>query len=312
MVRRGLTIALLVSMSASASAAPPTPPEHERQTSASEDQSQGTREPARLVWEPGWRRFGWANAVVLGVGAGAIGAALLVGPDRGNSSGVTAGAVDEDFRRWVRPHDEGTRRAFRNASDALLAANVVNAYVVDALLNAGWYRRSPDVAFQLAAIDTQVLVVATAVQLWTANLVSRQRPYARLCGTDELSAEDSDCTSDYRYRSFYSGHTSFSFALATATCTHHAHLPLYSRSVNWVPCAAGVAVAAATGASRILADQHYLSDVLVGAAAGGLIGWVIPWLHYATGEQAVLRSDDRVRVAVVPFGRGVAVVGNLP
>src|SRR5690606_32569893 len=203
-----------------------------------------------------------------------------------------------------------TRRAFRYASDAFLAVNIVNSFAVDALLNAGWRHQSPDVAFQLAAIDAQVLVVNIAVQLWTANLIARQRPYARLCGTEGASRED--CSGDYRYRSFYGAHTSDSFALATATCMHHAHLPLYPSGVRWVPCAGALTFAAATGAARVLADQHYLTDVLAGAAAGSFVGWLIPWLHYATGQRAVMRSGGGVRVAVVPFGRGVGVVGTFP
>lgn len=303
MIRRALPLLVFSSVATPAWAAPPAGEQEPSEAAPSA--------PEPLVWEPGWRRFGWANAVVIGAGLAAIGTALLVGPDR-DASRFPPGSVDQDFRRWVRPTNQGTRQAFRHASDAFLAVNVVNAAVVDPLIHAAWRRNSPDVAWQLVAIDAQVLAVATAVQLWTANLASRERPYARLCGTDELSADDSDCTSDYRYRSFYSGHTSFSFALAAATCTHHAHLPLYEGGASWVPCATGLAFAAATGASRILADQHYLSDVLVGAATGSAIGWLIPWLHYAAGERPRASGPDDVRMTVVPFGKGIALVGTLP
>ena len=41
----------------------------------------------------------------------------------------------------------------------------------------------------------------------------------------------------------------------------------------------GLLLATAAGILRIAADKHYFLDVVVGAAAGGLIGWAIPWLH---------------------------------
>ena len=65
--------------------------------------------------------------------------------------------------------------------------------------------------------------------------------------------------------SFWSGHTSSAFSLATAAGTV-ASMRGY-RSAPWV-WVAGLTFAAATGYLRVAADKHYMSDVLTGAAVG--------------------------------------------
>ena len=77
--------------------------------------------------------------------------------------------------------------------------------------------------------------------------------------------------------SFFSGHTSFAFALATGAGTVASY-----RGYRWAPWVwvAGMTFAAGTGYLRIAADKHYLSDVLTGAVAGAAFGFGIPWLHH--------------------------------
>lgn len=283
---------------------------------SSHGSSRGRGEP--LVWQPGWRRFGWIDATLVGVGAGAAGLALIVGPDR-ESPRAWKNAFDEQVRAWILPESRSTRQFVRHLSDVTLGLNLAYAYVGDAWLNAAWYRASPDVGWQLALIDSQVLALTTGFQLWTANLASRERPYGRECGAT-IDAGSSDCTSDYRYRSFFSGHTSFSFALASATCTHHAHLPLTPGRGGWVPCAGTLTLAALTGVARMVGDQHYATDVLVGAFAGSAIGWFVPFLYYAGGsgrptqDTSVLGTNPlplRWTAAPLPLpgGAGFAISG---
>lgn len=283
--------------------------------SASSAPAENTR---RVEWQPGWHRFGWVNLGVIAGGAGAAGLALLIGPDT-DSPRQLKNSFDESVRDALRPRSESTREAFLYLSDVSLGLNIAYAYVGDALLNAGVYRRSPDVAWQLALIDTQVIALALGVQLWTANLVSRERPYGRTCGSSELPEDASECTGDYRYRSFFSSHTTLAFAMATATCTHNAYVPLYPGAVAWVPCAGTLALAGFTGYARIAADQHYATDVAVGAVVGSTLGWLVPFLHYVGGgsPRAPSASTDYgtlplvpVSWSVVPMGPGAAVVGT--
>jgi membrane-associated phospholipid phosphatase len=67
------------------------------------------------------------------------------------------------------------------------------------------------------------------------------------------------------------------------------------RRYRWAPVIWGVGLvsAAAVGYLRIAADQHYFTDVLVGAAAGSAIGFAIPYgLHRGAGTLAVSPLPD--------------------
>ncbi|MFQ6608042.1 MAG: phosphatase PAP2 family protein [Fidelibacterota bacterium] len=64
------------------------------------------------------------------------------------------------------------------------------------------------------------------------------------------------------HKSFPSGHTSASFALAAALDE------LYGQPVGWLT----YLIATAVGAQRIHGDKHWLTDVIAGAALGTVIG----------------------------------------
>lgn len=263
---------------------------------------------APLVWQPEFRRFGWVDGVVMGGFVAAAGVAALIGPDEDDPA---RGGVwfDEDFRDKVRSNDVAVRRTWRDVSDTLIALNLAYPYVADALVNAAWYRDSPDVAWQMALLDTEALAVTLGIHQVVANSVSRERPFVRTCGTSELSENNDDCEDVDRYRSYFSAHTAYAFTAASATCTHHAYLPLHGGHGEWVPCVTGLVLAGATGFARIGADMHYATDVLTGAAVGSFVGWFVPWVHYATGYRENLPSPVAFRVSLVPYGRGVGLVG---
>jgi len=67
--------------------------------------------------------------------------------------------------------------------------------------------------------------------------------------------------------SFPSGHTMNAFAIATV---------LAARFPAWSPGL--LLLAAAIGTSRVVLGLHFASDVWVGVALGGLIGWTVSWV----------------------------------
>jgi membrane-associated phospholipid phosphatase len=151
---------------------------------------------------------------------------------------------------------------------------------IDAVLVAGIGRKSPDVALQMGLIGMQSFLAAALLTDATKNLVARARPDAAECvqGTEDACVQQNE--------SFFSGHTAFAFTGAGLICAQHQALPLYGEGA-WgaVACAASLLAASAVGTLRIVADRHYVSDVLSGAAVGLAAGYLLPNLmHYEFGS----------------------------
>ena len=144
----------------------------------------------------------------------------------------------------------------------LLSANSrgdVNAGLVDSLL--------------VTEAVTAALLLNQVVKL----LAGRERPYA-FFGNDVGYSESEDNLS------FYGGHVSFAFSVVAATVTVAS-----MRGYAGVGIAAGVGftLAAGVGYLRIAADQHYLTDILVGSAVGG--SWAGPSPASSTPRRRTLR-----------------------
>lgn len=98
--------------------------------------------------------------------------------------------------------------------------------------------------------------------------VGRQRPRAHFGGGS--SADDHEAN-----LSFFSGHASLTFALATAAGVVAHRRDSAAEPAIW---AVGMGLAATTAYLRIAADQHYFTDVTVGALFGIGAGILIPTL----------------------------------
>lgn len=250
----------------------------------------------------GFRYFDAVDYVVTGASLGIVIGKFLIGPLGERSTNV---AWDERVRSGLRENTEVARRGVRDASDVMLTT-LVSYPFFEAVVIAGWYRRSPDVAAQMALMNAEAMALTAALQAMSNVLASRERPYGRDCGTIK-PLQGRDCDSDDRYYSFFSGHTSQAFVSAALVCSHNSHLPLYGDGGGGVAaCATSLTLAAATGVARIIGDQHYLTDVAAGALVGTLIGLAVPhFLHYDFGDEGGHTGsghDFRLRVSPTPTG----------
>jgi membrane-associated phospholipid phosphatase len=100
--------------------------------------------------------------------------------------------------------------------------------------------------------------------------------------------------------SFFSGHTSLAFAIATSAGTVASMRG--DRLAPWI-WASGLTLAGAVGYLRLAADRHWLTDVATGAAVGTAIGVAVPRLFH--GHLRV--GDTELALALTP--RGVALGG---
>ena len=95
---------------------------------------------------------------------------------------------------------------------------------------------------------------------------------------------------DARYFSMPSGHTTATFAFAAAVTMAAARVPRFRSVIGLVVFASALLVAFA----RVFTDQHWLSDVVVGALLGSITGLLLTRWHNRHPQSAF----DRVLLGV--------------
>jgi membrane-associated phospholipid phosphatase len=184
---------------------------------------------------------------------------------------------------WCRApaFDIATRKALRlgEPSKADVVSNVLALGILPAAtLASTWMAGARESSGR--QLGPNLLYVAEAVALSglvnevTKLLLARQRPYASEAPDEARKGSDQNM-------SFYSGHTSYAFSLATAAGTVASLRGYRLAPLVW---STGLPLAALVGVFRILADKHYLSDVLVGALVGAGIGIALPTLLHNRQE----------------------------
>lgn len=250
-------------------------------------------------------RVGVVDALLSGAGASMAAIPALLGPNTNGPRGINS--FDESVRNALLPDSYELQLLFRDSSDALLGAAISYVFIGDALIHATWLRKSPDVGIQMALIDAEVTLLTLGASQLTAHAVGRERPFGRTCGID-IDDDSAQCVENDRYLSFFSTHASLTFAMAAVTCAHHNALHL-SGNHPWIACVTGFTAAAATAVSRIVADQHYATDVMTGAVVGTLIGFAVPAAHYGFGRFRPGGSGALSHVLVLPTFGGISVTG---
>jgi len=180
----------------------------------------------------------------------------------------------------------GDTRAAARSSDALaiaLGGGALGYSVLD-----GYRRGAPEVGWENALLVTEATSVAMLLDTGVKYAVGRQRP-------DAWRGRAEGARSD-RNLSFFSGHTTFAFAVASSSSTL-----LLSQEAPHARTYTVLAFGAAATVAylRVAAEKHYPSDVLVGAGVGTLVGWAIP--HY-------FHPPRPGRVQLLPAPGGIAVV----
>ena len=108
-------------------------------------------------------------------------------------------------------------------------------------------------------------MAATGLLTSAAKFVfARERPYVYFETLKSSGIDD--------HLSFFSGHTSITFAIATSTAMMFED---QNPAVSGLIWSSSLSLAAATGFLRIAADKHYFSDVFVGAVTGFFTAYII-------------------------------------
>jgi membrane-associated phospholipid phosphatase len=255
-------------------------------------------------------QFGWGDAVVTALGGAATLTMALVKPSSANRTN-RVGVFDSDVRSALRAPSFQGRYLARDASDVLLSLALTYPFFVDALITAWWFRGSAKVAQQMALVNAEAFALAGALQGVTNVLAGRERPYGQDCGA-LLPSQGIDCDSSGRYRSFFSGHATFSFTAASLICSHHMLFGLFgNRGADAMSCVSAYLLAGATATLRVVGDMHHATDVVTGSLVGTAIGLSVPWLHYTLGGAPSVVANEalRLRLRIAPLGAGAALAG---
>ena len=183
---------------------------------------------------------------------------------------------------------ESLRHQDGHAAD--VASNLV-AFIVMPLATFGTTALAADVERRSANVPKDALVILEAVivaadlnQL-TKFVAARERPFVHALKDDEKSKTGQPSDNNL---SFFSGHTTLGFALATASGTVASMRHYDGAPAIW---GIGMSLAFLTGYLRIAADKHHFTDVVSGALLGSAVGFLMPYVFHRPSADAALATS---------------------
>ena len=159
---------------------------------------------------------------------------------------------DSSLREILHWNEKNTNFA-KMSSDFLLYGVSLGSIPILPMTAKGNYKN-------LLLIQLEILSINGLITNLVKYSFNRQRPYSY------YSTKQDDSES---YKSFYSGHTSTSFALGVSSAKMLSQYTNFDKTLIW---ATTMSIASLTGYFRIAADKHYVTDVIVGSIMGSLIG----------------------------------------
>ena len=268
-----------------------TPALARAQSSAVEPGARLDARPAPTLWRRSWPEFSWGEGVATVAAGLATGYFLLQSPP---SEPRWQGGIlfDDAVRDAVRLESATGRQRLRSVGDMPYYLAPLLPLIVDPLVVSWLLRDDPKLAYNLAFMGLEAFSYAGLTSFISTRLSVRERPDTTQCRLEHPDFEG--CKADTE--AFWSGHTSIVAASAGLVCANHQYVSLWgSTAADASACALAASGALLTAGSRLLADRHYASDVIVGMGVGFGFGYAVPvLLHYsrrASGVAVSVQSD---------------------
>lgn len=235
--------------------------------------------------------------ITLGAGAIALTSEFVKGELPGPYCGLTCDpqGINALDRTVVGNHSAGARLA----SDVLLGASIGLPVVVD-LIDV-LTSHAPDGMRgygQDVLVLAEVFAVNSALNSLVKFAVRRPRPLVYDPDFAAVSAEERSATD--AALSFYSGHTSTAFSMATAYS--YLFMQRHPRSKLIVPVwLLSEGLAATTAVLRVEGGKHFWTDVITGAVVGSAVGLLIPYLHRKALPAGVPAFASQLHFSATPL-----------
>lgn len=231
------------------------------------------------------------DGVLLGSGALIYGTELIL--DKGLKLGENIYNGENFSLDNVNSFDRFLARPYSKNIDKVADGLLISSFVLPAFLfttdNSEW--------FTWCTMYAETMLLAQGIKESIKLAVYRPRPYMYFKGFPE---KDVYKENDFA-NSFVSGHATMSFAAATFTgytfSKYFPHNPW--RFAVW---GVSYGIAGLVVSLRIAGGNHFLSDVLSGAALGTACGLLVPWLHTLK-----VGKNDNIQLALIPEGFMVTV-----
>ncbi|MEZ0311176.1 MAG: phosphatase PAP2 family protein [Myxococcota bacterium] len=265
------------------------------------------------LWQPHWRKFGVFDYAGTVLTAGAlIGFEQLNVHERLVSIGGRnqfEGPIADFFSlNTVHGRDEAA-----DISDHILFNSQWYPYLLDGILVPLLVHRDPETMWQMSMMNVQAFAVSTLIVRMGHRFVARDRPALARCSNDPGYYYGCDNIGAFgNYSSFLSGHVSVVATAAGLTCAHHQHVPLYGGGF-WddFACGSMLTLTGIQGVLRMMADKHYVSDMVLGTLIGLAAGYAIPtYLHYEWNPLPKSELKVSLLPQVTDTTTGVSVFGQ--
>jgi len=204
-----------------------------------------------------------------------------------------------DGQDLLNPYDGTVRRQFLwkdtraadiTSSVLAFAVEPASAFGLTALAAGNDHARN---GFPLdALLITEATVIAGAINQIVKFGFARERPFVHYLPRLPNAVRGlTDSPSDDNL-SFFSGHTTLAFVVATSSGTI-----AFMRGYRLAPVVlgSGLVMATSVGYLRIAADKHYFSDVMTAAVIGSIVGVGIPLLFHAPSSREPASASATVQ-----------------
>lgn len=204
--------------------------------------------------------------------------------------------INEVDRFWYNEYRPAVDTMGTVTAMANVLALPVGIYAAEAVMN----NLPPGELATVGVMLTESYLTGYGIRNIIKSTVRRPRPYMYRAKWDTEHLADGDYT-----LSFPSGHTTDAFM--GATFLSYTFCKYYPDSKFKIPViAASYTLAATTGFLRIASGNHFLSDVLTGAALGTAVGMAVPFVHEKIAKvkykgQQVLAFDGQSLTATLRF-----------